>query len=277
MISRIHDRLGSAGFVLSIVALIAALSGGAYAASGGLTGKQKTEVKKIAQTEAKKFAKAGPEGKQGPAGSKGDTGSAGANGSNGKDGVNGVNGANGANGKDGVSVTSAQFTGAKGPCTEGGAEFKSSSPAATYACNGAAATGGGFPDTLPPEKTETGTWRFVSVGTELQIVPVSFPIPLSADDAEEVQVETFNKNQGPTANCPGTVEEPAAEPGFLCVYSAVFETSLIGAPTAYKPLDEEEYEEGVVSSGTYLLFENIFTVGATAGGTFAVTAPVEAP
>ena len=33
MFDRIHQKLGTAGFVISIVALVAALGGGAYAAS----------------------------------------------------------------------------------------------------------------------------------------------------------------------------------------------------------------------------------------------------
>jgi hypothetical protein len=48
MLRRVHQKLGTAGFVISIVALVAALGGGAYAASGSLSGKQKQEVSKIA-------------------------------------------------------------------------------------------------------------------------------------------------------------------------------------------------------------------------------------
>ena len=92
MISRIHQKLGTAGFVISIVALMAALGGGAYAASGGLNGKQKKEVEKI----AKKFAgkpgapgSPGSTGPAGPAGAKGDGGAAGAPGAPGKEGKEG--------------------------------------------------------------------------------------------------------------------------------------------------------------------------------------------
>ncbi|MBA3867401.1 MAG: hypothetical protein H0X42_13840 [Solirubrobacterales bacterium] len=53
-ISRIHQKLGTAGFIISIVALVAALGGGAYAASGGLSGKQKKEVEKIAKKDSAK-------------------------------------------------------------------------------------------------------------------------------------------------------------------------------------------------------------------------------
>ena len=49
MFSRIHEQLGTAGFVISIVALVFAMAGGAIAANGGLNGKQKKEVKKFAK------------------------------------------------------------------------------------------------------------------------------------------------------------------------------------------------------------------------------------
>jgi hypothetical protein len=84
MISSMRERFGTAGLIVAIFALVVALSGGAYAASGGgLTGKQKKEVEKI----AKKFA-----GKPGPAG---------ANGTNGANGANGTNGAAGPQGPKG--------------------------------------------------------------------------------------------------------------------------------------------------------------------------------
>ncbi|HVV72142.1 MAG TPA: hypothetical protein VHI52_11700 [Verrucomicrobiae bacterium] len=61
-IQRIHQKLGTAGLIVAIVALVAALAGGAYAAGGGLSGKQKKEVTKIAQVEAEKFAGDGSAG-----------------------------------------------------------------------------------------------------------------------------------------------------------------------------------------------------------------------
>lgn len=41
MFSRLHERLGTAGLVVSSLALVLTMVGGAYAANGGLTGKQK--------------------------------------------------------------------------------------------------------------------------------------------------------------------------------------------------------------------------------------------
>ena len=51
MYRRFHQRFGAAGLIVSILALILALTGAAFAASG-LTGKQKKEVTKIAKQYA---------------------------------------------------------------------------------------------------------------------------------------------------------------------------------------------------------------------------------
>ena len=129
MFETIQQKLGTAGFIIAIMALVAALGGGAYAASGGLSSKQKKEVTKIAQTEAKKFAgKPGPAGATGPAGPAATAGSAGAKGENGAPGSAGAAGAAGAAGQPG----------AKGPAGPGGSPW----------------TAGG---TLPGGKTETAS------------------------------------------------------------------------------------------------------------------------
>jgi Collagen triple helix repeat (20 copies) len=92
MLSKLQNRLGTAGLIVAVVALVAALTGGAYAASGGLSGKEKTEVKAI----AKQFA-----GKKGAKGAKGDPGAPGAVGAVGAAGPQGAPGAAGAAGKEG--------------------------------------------------------------------------------------------------------------------------------------------------------------------------------
>jgi hypothetical protein len=92
VISRVHQKLGTAGFVISIIALVAALGGGAYAASGGLSGKQKKEVEKIARKVAGKPGPQGPAGTPGTAGPKGDAGAVGAEGKQGPEGKPGADG-----------------------------------------------------------------------------------------------------------------------------------------------------------------------------------------
>ncbi|MFL5340388.1 MAG: hypothetical protein ACJ76D_10435 [Solirubrobacterales bacterium] len=88
MLSRVHNKLGTAGLVVAVVALVAALTGAAFAA-GGLTKKQEKQVIKI----AKKYAgKNGKDGAAGPAGPKGDTGAKGDTGTQGKEGPEGQQG-----------------------------------------------------------------------------------------------------------------------------------------------------------------------------------------
>jgi hypothetical protein len=91
MFSKIHQKLGTAGFVIAIVALIVALGGAAYAAVPGLNSKQKKEVKKIAKGLVQPGAPggAGPAGAKGDAGVKGDAGAAGGSGPGGSQGPEG--------------------------------------------------------------------------------------------------------------------------------------------------------------------------------------------
>ncbi len=90
MLSRIHQKLGTAGFIIAIVALIAAVSGAAIAA--GLSGPTKQEIKKQAKKYSKQFAvpgpagATGPQGPAGPQGAKGDTGPGGPEGKEGPEG-----------------------------------------------------------------------------------------------------------------------------------------------------------------------------------------------
>lgn len=234
MLTRLKDRLGPAGLVLAVVALVIALGGSAFAARNALTGKEKKEVKKI----AKKFAgKRGAPGAPGPAGLPGPAGPAGAKGDNGS------NGSSGSSGDDGVSAETATFSGNLHGCPEGGVEVKSASPVA-YVCNGKKGNNGqtGFTETLPSEETETGVWALGVIkdaqaypgnGNNVH-VPISFNIPLEAgldpanthliwpngkervlDVSEEPPVE----EELEVPACPGSAEAPSAEPGHLCVYA----------------------------------------------------------
>jgi hypothetical protein len=141
MFNRIHQKLGTAGFIISIVALVAALGGGAYAASGGLTGKQKKEVEKIAKSVSKP-GKTGATGATGPAGAAGTAGAKGDTGATGTAGTNGTNGV-GTPGKEGS------------PWTAGG--------------------------TLPSGKTESGNWAYgpAEEGT-IGFASIAFGIPLTS-------------------------------------------------------------------------------------------------
>jgi hypothetical protein len=244
---RFHDRFGTAGVVLGVIALIAALGGTALAA-GGLTGQQEKQVKKI----AKKYAgKRGPAGPQGPAGA------------NGAQGEKGAKGDPGIAGPAGKSVVTTALLPGEGGCVEGGTEFEvegSGSP--EVVCNGEEGPQGaqGEPwtagGTLPPGATETGVFR--TQGFSPPAV-ASFNIPLSAPlDYEHVAVVTgtgqelfYVEEEGELnlegerapLNCHGTPAGPQADAGYFCLYMSV-------GPNPTSILDPAAKVPGAAVSGT---------------------------
>jgi hypothetical protein len=257
MLSRLHSKLGTAGFIISIVALVAALGGGAYAASGGLSGKQKKEVEKIAKKSAGKPGANGAAGATGPAGPAG---------------APGAKGADGAAGTSGAGVTTKTIApGVK--CPAGGTEITSAS-GTTFACNGEEGEPGttGFAAQLPSGETETGSWSIGKFTEEQEksftqtYAPISFPFPLQ--DVTGYLFE-YVKAGGPvTANCKGTSETPTAEPGYLCIYEAVGEGVTFNGSTRSPGSEAEEEAPG--KTGAVLLF-SIPKKGGFAYGTWAVT------
>lgn len=196
MISRIRNKFGTAGLVVAVVALVVALAGTAFAALPGLNSKQKKEVKKI----AKSVASAGPAGPAGPAGGPGGAGKDGSPGSAGTIGPQGATGPKGAAGTPGED----------GACS-----------VANPVC------------TLPPEATVTGNWSYLlpvggasNNGAE-SFMTISFPLRFAPTPAHENPAFVWiGKDEWlepgeeyDTADCPGTVSEPEAEPGFLCFYA----------------------------------------------------------
>jgi hypothetical protein len=243
MFSRLREHFGTAGLVVAIVALVAALGGGAYAATGGSSGGKATASAKGKQGPRGKTGKPGPQGPTGPAGPtgpKGDTG---------PKGENGTSGANGAPGADGKSVTGESIA-AGGACGTGGTGVKYTLNAtSTNVCNGKNGTTG-FTETLPSGKTETGTWAVgnggigqvnfeaeTSLPVAFQYVPISFPIPLEQAPelttvwlsyglgAEPLEAELEEVlEEGAEHGCPGFEEGvPLADPGHLCVYASYLE------------------------------------------------------
>jgi hypothetical protein len=236
MLSPLRNRFGIPG-VISVIALVFAMFGGAYAASnnGGGSGSKATASAKAKRgPRGPKGAKgdtgpAGPQGPAGAAGAKGDTGSAGSNGSSGSNGV-------------GVSSTESSTTIDGTHCAGvGGSKFVSAS-GSTYACNGKAGKNGedgeegpeGPPGPtcnettgeclLPEGATETGIWAarapVPAVGESALVwAAISFPLRLSQQPTSVIYVteeqQTF-ETQPP--ECPGTNFEPQAAPGILCLY-----------------------------------------------------------
>ncbi|HEX2096109.1 MAG TPA: hypothetical protein VHF50_01935 [Solirubrobacterales bacterium] len=258
MFSSFRNRFGIPG-VISVIALVFAMFGGAYAATNNGSGDSK------ASASAKKAKKGprgprGPKGAQGPAGPagpQGPAGPAGAKGDKGDAGTNGTNGTKGATGPTGATGT----TGTTGsPWTAGG--------------------------TLPKNATMTGSWGFggddVSEdGSSLQFIPISFPIPLASEPAADS--DNFRTmNAPPTADCPGTAAEPKAAPGNLCVYEAFkkdaenAEAALglnIAKPTEPLVPGASKYGAVVLYLPTFNPDPEVEVQNNFAYGTWAVTAP----
>jgi hypothetical protein len=279
MFSTLRNRFGIPG-VISVIALVFAMFGGAYAASNSSGGEKAT-------TSAK--AKKGPRGPKGatgpagPAGAQGPAGPAGAKGDTGAPGTNGTNGTPGAPGAPGTSVTNTALAKGNVNCPEGGAEFKVGAGTPTRACNGTT----GFTETLPPGKTETGAWTVTASSTAFMQAgtAISFPIPL-AQAGEEGSAFRFTQEQTEdeefgTSGCSGTVANPTAPPGKLCVYTA-FEGAVINL-TVLKAVSspDNQVKKAYGVSGALLFVallepttEEPFEPGyIEAWGSWAVTAP----
>ena len=174
MFNRIRDRFGTAGLVVSIMALVLALAGGAFAASGGLNAKQKKQVKAI----AKGLVPTGPVGPAGPAGANGQDGAAGGQGiqgiagTDGKTVLSGTATPTGADGTDGDFYIETDVSKIYGPKAGGvwpaGVDLKGAT--------GDPWTAGG---TLPIGATLTGAWNVDISSTGTASAQASFPIPLA--------------------------------------------------------------------------------------------------
>ena len=288
--------------IAATLAVVFAMSGGAYALSGGSAGGRQPEgsasifsahaakkVKKRSKSTTGARGPAGPAGPQGaagaqgaagPPGEKGPAGERGATGAAGKEGAAGAQGPagpQGVQGAAGAGVTSKSFEGALGSCKAGGSEFKVGSASPTYACNGNAAE---YPETLAEGHTEAGVWSMSISNTgfsgksEYYVGIASINFPLRVPGELNVEVVPQNKANGTNENCPATsVGEPTASPGYLCLYTG----EEVGAPAG-------EGEEGfeIVSNprgagagggifGVEMVFANKKKPEGWAEGTWAVT------
>lgn len=261
MFAKIKKQFGTAGLILSIVALVAALGGGAYAAT--------------AHSSKAKAGKRGHRGFTGKTGAVGPAGPAGAKGDKGDPGV-------GTKGDPGASVASTALDPGDTNCPDGGSQFDAGA-STTYACNGAEGspwTAGGV---LPPLKTEAGTWSVASAGVQIApcckaaTVSISFPLPLPAAlDTTATHVITDSSSDQDKAACdngagdPPSVDNPEAAPGQLCVFVG-FLAGAIQDPT----ITSASQTEGAGTTGGVLgFFVDSGGPGFVYGsGSFAVTAP----
>jgi hypothetical protein len=269
----LRSRFGIPG-VISVIALVFAMTGGAFAAKYVIT-----STKQIKPSVLKALkGNVGPAGPQGPVGAAGTAG------------PKGDAGAPGADGKNGVSVTtqSASFV----ECATGGTKFTSASGTGKI-CNGEEGPPGptgpkgdkGDPwsvgGVLPAGATETGTFTAMFGPAELfgPGVPaiasgaISFPVPLKAPlDANHTLY--FKEQTTGKANCEdpahegvASVSNPEADPGYLCVYEGSIEPSGEFLPGS---INLPQGGGGAGTSGATLAFMN-GPEGGIATGTFAVT------
>lgn len=260
MISRMHRRLGTAGFIISIVALIAALSGGAYAASGALTGKQKKEVEKIARSVSKP-------GKPGPTGPTGPTGAPGAKGENGSNGTNGTNGTNG------KSVKLVNEEPELCPNEEGFSYEIEGTSDLNEICSATGGAAAALPATLALGETETGTWA-TDFFTSASFTSISFPVRLSAE-IDETHVKVVKEGGTPPAECndgvapPPSVEHPEAKPGYLCLFVEAFAAD--ASESTVEIFSPSGGGAGAGATGALLKIEDEAGANNRGFGTWAVT------
>jgi hypothetical protein len=224
MLSFLRNRFGIPG-VISVIALVFAMLGGAYAAtSSGGSGS------KASASATGKRGKRGPRGPKGATGPQGLVGPAGATGPQGPGGAKGDTGATGVQGIPGEDGET------------------------------------GFTETLPPEKTETGSWGVRRASAEGIFDPISFNIPLEEAPTSAVIVKASETSK---PGCPGvTGGVPTAEPGTLCVYTAFEANASVEGFTT--PTPTAPFEPGAGRTGTVLGLN--FTGNGIIYGSWAVTA-----
>ncbi len=263
MFSAIRKRVTYANVAMTL-ALVFAMSGGAYAAGKYLI----TSTKQISPKVLKSLVgKAGAPGAQGPVGPAGPSGAQGPAGANGKDGANGANGTDGTNG---TSVTSSvEPAGAN--CKAGGSKFVAASGTA-YACNGEKGKEGTFGgETLPQGKTLTGTFAAASYGEAEFPEPgfgrvatgVTFALPIPTIG---LAVNYIKENGILPIGCSGNALQPVAEAGHLCIFGQS-EINLATSPGT------ETVASGSTTSGFDLVAVSAAKGNMLLTGTWAVTAP----
>ena len=241
MFSTLRNRFGIPG-VISVIALVFAMLGGAYAATNSSSGKSATASAKKKAAKGPRGPKGatgptGPTGAAGAAGGKGDTGAAG---SNGEKGANGSAGTAGANGKTVLNGTGAPTSGTG---TVGDFYIDTSAqeiygPKAASGANGGWGTGtllkgedgeDGEPWVVgqaPSGAVLRGTWAAYSPNAaDDEQIPVVFSTGVPVGSLSALSIVPFGGGD-PLADlgfgCDGEYENPtpAAVPGVICAYTS---------------------------------------------------------
>jgi hypothetical protein len=262
MLSPIRKRFTYAN-VVATLALVFAMSGGAYAASKFLITSSKQIKPSVLASLKGKAGAAGAAGALGPAGPQGPAGASGKDGAPGGKGEAGPAGTAGAKGEKGPQGEKGE-PGEKGEQGEPGPEGKA-----------------GFTKELPHGQTETGTFAAYFEKSATTAVPISFPIPLpvalGATAPNYVDLEEQRKENGhePPEACVGSATKPTATKGSFCLYEGIavrpVGTSELNMRALFVPT---EGKTGVGTSGAVMLIaysgpEEL----AYLSGTWAVSAP----
>ncbi len=274
MFSKLRKRLTYANVVMTL-ALVFAMSGGAYAAGKYLITSTKQISPKVLSALKGKAGPAGAPGAQGPAGPAGPSGPGGAKGENGASGTEGKAGANG------ESVTmKAEPNGTH--CKEGGASF-SVSGKTEYACNGKQGSPWVAGGTLPAGSTEQGVWSYFNteeVSQAEKTAPISFGIPLKTapqahfiGSKEELAGEPHEALAIKNGQCKGSVEKPEAANGQLCVFTRLDIGVVAVNFFDFQTGNDNEEASGTAGTSLFLKIEKFPTERGevVSGGTWAVT------
>jgi hypothetical protein len=237
--------------VAMTLALVFAMTGGAYAAGKYVITSTKQIKPSVLKSLVGKTGPAGPSGSSGPAGSPGPAGPVGKEGPQGKEGMQGKEGGQGTPG-------------------EPGKEGKEGSP---WTAKGV----------LPKGSTETGEWNLMQFAPAGEVLgtAISFTIRL-ATTLQGANVHFIKPEEGAgepeeklPAGCSGNFEKPAAASGNLCVFAAQMinvRQSIIGGPFIEgEGVASVDDTLGADTSGTRLIFSPEGEGQAIASGSWAVT------
>ncbi len=258
-------RRPSASGIIAVLALVFAMTGGAYAAGRYII----TSTKQIKPSVLKQLR--GAAGSAGTPGAKGETGPAGPAGAKGEAGT-GTAGNEGKAGAPGTSVTSKEIKVGEPACEKRGGVELTAVSGKTDICTGAPWPAGG---TLPKGQTETGAWSASSYNVpsagEVSI-SISFPIPLPEASEEGFYLDKAETGAGHgRGGCEGTVAKPTAPEGVLCIYTAEEENENMREGATGHPVFDEE--PGYQTAGTVMRFEaEAEPAKLVANGAWAVTA-----
>ena len=109
----------------------------------------------------------------------------------------------------------ASATGSPGPAGPAGSKG-ATGPTGTAGSAGPTGPAGPTETKLPGGETSTGVWGFADKGPSFIFVPISFPLRVEPEPATRFR----EVGAPPTEECPGSVTNPEAAPGNLCVYAS---------------------------------------------------------